>query len=508
MFKLQCFCLKERHTTFQKGQNFNLPPSITKHVFTLMPTLNEVAVFLILTYLSIPVLMYISSRDRTRPLVQPSELPRARRVLVLVLGDLLQSPRMAYHCRSLARNGIKVELCGYIAGDTPREKVKAEILGPEEDKVQELVDLHVVKQIKTKNKALKMLLMHWALWTSLSQIIKQCLKDGSRTGIDYILVQNPPSVPTFAVVKAINLLWLGNRAKLIIDWHNFGFSIMASITSNWYMIKIYEWYELYFGFNAFYHLTVTHKMKQHLVNRYGFDQNFIVTMHDRPFAAASEIPKTKQSTDDELITEIIELKKTHPEHRVLVTATSYTPDENLYMLVDAAKKYDSDSDSTLPSLTIVITGRGPLYDEIRDFITETKFKRVTFKQHWFSMQNYRKILRLADLSVSLHESSSGYDLPMKILDYFSAGLPVIALDFLALDELVINGKNGVVVDRNADALATGIRKVLAVDEDGFCKLQMLQKGTQVETRMIWSQNWDQYVAPLFGITNGETSDEE
>ena len=154
------------------------------------------------------------------------------------------------------------------------------------------------------------------------------------------------------------------------------------------------------------------------------------------------------------------------EHRtrpiILVSSTSWTKDEDFSILLNAMKQYESKacmpSSRTnhyfYPQLLLIITGKGPEKEfYLRQIRREQhKWKYITIRTAWLEAEDYPRLLAAADLGICLHYSSSGVDLPMKVVDMFGAGLPVLAINFKSINELVQHGKQGYVFD-DADQLA-------------------------------------------------------
>jgi len=66
-----------------------------------------------------------------------------------------------------------------------------------------------------------------------------------------------------------------------------------------------------------------------------------------------------------------------------------------------------------------------------------EWTKVKIRQAWLAVDDYPKIVATADLGVCLHLSSSGFDLPMKVVDMFSAKLPCLAIGgYSSISELV------------------------------------------------------------------------
>ena len=96
----------------------------------------------------------------------------------------------------------------------------------------------------------------------------------------FILLQTPPSIPTFVVCKLVSLL---KRSKLVIDWHNFGYTILALSVGGGsvgnLMVRAAEWYERMFGKFGDEHLCVTKAMKRELESNWGVKRAHV--LYDR-----------------------------------------------------------------------------------------------------------------------------------------------------------------------------------------------------------------------------------
>merc|ERR1712203_354435 len=104
----------------------------------------------------------------------------------------------------------------------------------------------------------------------------------------------------------------------------------------------------------------------------------------------------------------------------------------------------------MPDLVCVITGRGPQKEYFRKLIDRQSWQHVSFLTPWLEAADYPLMLASADLGVCLHTSSSGLDLPMKVVDMFGCELPVAAMSFPALPELVIDGENGLIFHNSVE----------------------------------------------------------
>lgn len=317
-----------------------------------------------------------------------------------------------------------------------------------------------------------------------------------------MLVQNPPSIPTLLLTILVCRI---KGTKLVIDWHNFGYSILGlKLGKGHPLVTISRFYEIVLGRFAQYHFTVTDAMRDVLKNDFGIRKS-ILTLHDRPapiFRPIASEDRAAQLVKQPLTAaeapEIMDGKK-----RLVVSSTSWSPDEDFSVLLEALCKYSASaiSDSPqLPELLVVITGKGPMRDQylakIKQLEDDQELEMITIKTAWLPFEDYASLLAIADLGVSLHTSSSGVDLPMKVVDMFGAGLPVLGYNkYKAWTELVTENVNGKGFS-NAQDMADTLKHLF---DPPNTTLTTLKEGALRESRHRWDTEWNGIAGPLFGF---------
>ncbi|GAA6061018.1 hypothetical protein JCM10212_001074 [Sporobolomyces blumeae] len=416
---------------------------------------------------------------------RPQSPPKS--VAIVVLGDIGRSPRMLYHAESFARHGYTTWIVAH-RGSPPSRALS-------ENPHVKFVYLdsplawtsNLPRPVFLLVAPLKILLGAWGLAFALMSRIE--IAPG------YLFVQNPPAIPTLPIVKLVSLV---RGCRVVIDWHNTGYSMLSLRLGETHpAVKVAKRVELYFGRAAYAHLTVTNAMKRLLIREAQIEGR-AETFYDRP---PKHFRRLEPQESHELFQRMPSLRTlsfdssslptastaklsstlfTHSDGSLatdrpalLVTSTSHTPDEDLSILVDALSRYDASArrvnaalcegdprsdrprstadeqrfkDERLPKVVVIVTGRGQGKAEFerrveRRFDVE-RWEYVRIVTEWLALEDYPKLLGSADLGISLHSSTSGVDLPMKVVDMYGCDLPALALDFECIGELVQDGKNG------------------------------------------------------------------
>jgi len=354
----------------------------------------------------------------------------------------------------------------------------------------------------------------WALWVALPSL----------PPVDCLLVQNPPAVPLLAISYLFcrfQRLFRRHSTALVIDWHNLGYSMLNQGSVR----QLAQRYEQTMAPLADGHLCVTKAMKDYLNSDMGVVKNvnvlydcppamfrplllserheFLLRMNPELCAACprswySGLDTSSQTLFTEQdVTGNIRLRKGRPAF--VTSSTSWTQDEDFGILLDALVLLDqrlSEQDSALQIL-VAVTGKGPMKAMYEEKISKLTFTHVAIQTLWLEPADYPKLLACADVGVSLHTSTSGLDLPMKVLDLFGCQVPVLALNFDCLSELVQDNVNGCVFE-NSKKLALQLQVLLSpIADSATCTSEaLIALSKPLQDRIRWSENWKEYALPV------------
>ncbi|PJF17603.1 hypothetical protein PSACC_02601 [Paramicrosporidium saccamoebae] len=364
---------------------------------------------------------------------------QVKHALVLVLGDVGHSPRMQNHVRELGKIGFSVDFAGYAESELPEDvasqtnvvaippcRLNIPLLP---SMVGRMVGMFIRMVFQT----------FYVIWLSLCTLRKPTI----------ILVQSPPVFPTLFVGKLLSW-WHG--ARLITDWHNVGYTLLAQTIHYPAIVALAKAVEIYSTRLSSVNLVVSQAQKEWMQINAGITT---LVLYDRPNIGIS---KALQGADRKSFRRNIRerLGWDSEDVSLLVSSTSWTPDEDFSILVDALEILEG---SLKKPIQLVVTGKGPLKTFYEEKIVHLGLRMIQFASVWLSSEDYRRLLGSADIGICMHTSSSGVDLPMKVVDMIGAELPVVAYSYTAIGELIEDGKTGVLF-KTPEELAESITSLL------------------------------------------------
>ena len=404
-------------------------------------------------------------------------------VAILVLGDLNRSPRMLNHCVAISEsfpNINEISLIGYDSNDI-RNDINSN---------PKIKRYNISKLINNLSNFLpRFLFIFTSFFKILFQIFSMFFILIRIPKFQFLILQNPPGIPSMFICWIVCKL---RSAKFIIDWHNYGFTILKVNNRPKIIVNIAEKYEKFFGKKSHMNFCVSQAEKRDLKKNFGIDA---ICLPDKPVLGLFKFLTQEQAP--ELYKKYKELnclldKENKPI--IMISSTSWTPDEDFNMLLNCFIKTEeiikSDKNidiNKLKKVLFLITGRGPMKDNFMKKVQESNLEIFNVQSIWLDSDDYPKLLSLCDLGISLHYSSSGIDLPMKVVDMFSACLPAAAVYYPTIEELVKNEENGFTF-RNEKELCKILKTTIEeISKKG--KYEKLEKFKKKLKKELEEENW-------------------
>ncbi|MDH5324852.1 MAG: glycosyltransferase [Gammaproteobacteria bacterium] len=392
-------------------------------------------------------------------------------ITIVVLGDLGRSPRMQLHALALA-DLAKVCLIGE-AGHAPYPQVEIH------SDIQQYLIRPLDRYLTMKRTGLRSALQ--LIWQSIALLIALLRSPKA----DVILMQCPPSLPAFSICRAVAKL---KSSRLVLDWHNYSFSILAQrLGEDHWIVKLVKYYEKRMGPKAHTNLCVSVCMKQELQQRWGLPQ--VQVFHDRPGPMFFPLSPTQ----------LAQTRALYPKYFKnsfnIICPSSWSSDDDFELLLQALPLLEQIAEQSCLNFSFLLTGDGPTKAHWSPILTGLNLNHIQVFTPWLDAADYPKLVGCAHLGLSLHRSTSKVDLPMKIVDMQGAGLVVCALDYgPCLQEQIQDGINGFLFTTPGQLA----QKLLQLATPQSVELlQTMQERVIARTTVTWEQQWQQLLPQLY-----------
>jgi len=367
---------------------------------------------------------------------------------------------MQYHALALAVSGVDVDLIGETGTPLPS---------------------HVRHPRITEHRLKSRRGISGVAGSALALLIALC----RITRPNVIVVQTPPAIPTVLVAWCVARM---RGSRLVLDWHNLGWTMLAArLTGTHPLVRVARQVERLSAKMADMHLAVSVALAQHLRTTCGLTP--VRVLRDRP----ADVFHARRH-DETMRARVRQLAGLPASARpaIVISPTSWTRDEATDLVFAAADALELmwRGRGPVDGLIVVLSGIGAGRAAFEQRLRARTGARVHIVTTWVSGDDYPALIAGADAGLSLHRSSSGLDLPMKICDLFGASLPVCALDYgPTLRELITLDGNALLF-ADGNELASCLDQLFSAWPTPTARWQQLRSGAAaVADGPRWMAGW-------------------
>lgn len=136
-----------------------------------------------------------------------------------------------------------------------------------------------------------------------------------------------------------------------------------------------------------------------------------------------------------------------------------------------------------PKAKLVIIGDGPAVEELKEIINNLSLTQNVILKGWIEHGEMNEHLNCFDIAI--HHHANDYMSPLKLFEYLSSGLPVIAPDIPAVREIFEDNQEMLLVKPNPSDIS---KKIFKLIEDDVKRKELSELGPVIiQKRHTWKK---------------------
>lgn len=153
-----------------------------------------------------------------------------------------------------------------------------------------------------------------------------------------------------------------------------------------------------------------------------------------------------------------------------------------------------------PRLTVLILGRffSPAVEKkFNDLINDWNLNAIIYRQNWLPAEKIGLLLKRSKVGLWVFNPQSRRmrkAIPLKVLEYFAAGLPVVSIKTPLMNELVEKNRLGICCEYHSAAIAKAVGDILRLKKADYAEM-----SKRAEELIETKYNWEAVEPLLFGI---------